>query len=269
MKFRSALITSPFRVTLAFALSLSLAFLFSACSGETIDSDSPPEKQYAEGERLLKKDRYLEAVERFRILKSRYPYSKFAALATLKIGDAHFQEESYLEAASAYKVFRELYPKHELAPYALSRIAASHYHQVPSTIDRDLDSCHSAIAAYTQLIKDYPGSEFTKDAEGKVRELKGKLAEKENYVGEFYYKRELYQAAAGRYAFLVDNYAEYGYNRDGLFRLAFSYERMGEYTKAIESLDRLDQEFPDGKDGSDRKNLRRLIADATANKAAE
>src|SRR3989344_7372856 len=103
------------------------ALLFSACcllgcSATTIDNDSPPEVQFAEGERLLKKDRILEAVERFRILKSRYPYSKYAALASLKIGDAHFQEESFPEAAAAYKIFRELYPKHEEAGYALYRI---------------------------------------------------------------------------------------------------------------------------------------------------
>lgn len=260
-----ALAPYPLRVMLAIALSL----LVSGCSAETIDSDSPPEKQYAEGERLLKKDRYLEAVERFRILKSRYPYSKYAALAALRIGDSHYQEEAFLEAASAYKVFRELYPKHEFASYALRRIADSHYEQIPSTIDRDLDSCTDAMKAYQQLIKDYPTSEYTKDADKKVRELQGKLAEKEDYVGNFYYKRELYEAAAGRYSYLVETYPDFGYNRDGLFRLAFSYERMGEYQKATDTLNRLDAEFPEGKEGADRKNLRRLIADATASKGAE
>jgi outer membrane protein assembly factor BamD len=233
--------------------------LIFGCSAETIDNDSPPEKQFAEGERLLKKDRFIEAVERFRVLKSRYPYSKFAALATLKIGDAHFQEEAYVEAASAYKVFRELYPKHEFASYALYRIAESHYNDVPSAIDRDLDSAHSAIAAYTKLMKDYPKDEHSKEAEKKLRDLRGKLAEKENYVAEFYYKRELYQAAAGRYSYLVETYPDYGYNRDALFRLAFSYERMGEYRKASDAMARLDGEFPDGKETTDRNNLRHLI----------
>lgn len=262
MKFWRALTPSPFRVIPLLVLGLAIA----GCSAETIDSDSPPEQQYAEGERLLKKERFIEAVERFRILKSRYPYSKYAALATLRIGDSHFQEEAFLEAASAYKIFRELYPKHEFASYALRRIADSHFEQVPSSIDRDLDSAHSAIAAYSQLIKDYPGSEYTTDADKKLRELEGKLAEKEDYVGNFYYKRELYQAAAGRYAYLLDNYPNFGYNRDALFRLAFSYERMGEYGKASETLNRLDTEFPEGKDGTDRQNLRKLIADATASK---
>ena len=255
------------RVTLVAPLLAFLCVFYAGCSAETIDSDSPPEKQYAEGERLLKKERFIEAVERFRILKSRYPYSKYAALATLRIGDSYYQEESFIEAASAYKVFRELYPKHEFASYALRRIGDSFYEQVPSTIDRDLDACHSAITAYTQLLRDYPSSEYKGDADARVKELRGKLAGKENYVAEFYYKRELYSSAAPRYATLVDTYSEYGFNRDALYRLAFSYERMGEYTKATEALDRLDREFPDGKDGSDRKNLRRLIAMATAEKS--
>ncbi len=241
------------------SLLVALVFLW-GCSAETIDNDSPPEKQYAEGERLLSKDRYLEAVERFRILKSRYPYSKYAALATLRIGDAHFQEEAYIEAASAYKVFRELYPKHEQAAYALHRIGESHFNEVPSAIDRDLDSAYSAINAYTQLLKDYPGSEHAKDADKKIHELRGKLAEKENYVGNFYFKRELYEAAAGRYALLVDTYPNYGYNREGLYRLAYSYERMGEYRKAQDAIERLDREFSDGKSDTDRNNLRKLIA---------
>jgi outer membrane protein assembly factor BamD len=224
-----------------------------------IDNDSPPEAQFQEGERLLKKDRYIEAVERFRILKNRYPYSKYAALAALRIGDAHFQEEAYLEAGSAYKIFRELYPKHEEAPYALFRIGEANYNLLPSTTDRDLDAAQSAIDAYSLLIKDHPSSKYVDEAQKKVKELKGRLADKENYVGNFYFKRELYQAAAGRYAFLLEKYPDFGFNREALYRLAYSFERMGEYRKASDILDRLDGEFPDEKDSGSRKNLRSLI----------
>ena len=254
MIFQKLRLLSPHGLVL-----LSFLTLFLGCSAETIDNDSPPEKQYSEGERLLKKDRYLEAAERFRILKSRYPYSKYAALATLRIGDVHFQEEAYVEAAAAYKVFRELYPKHETAAYALYRIGEAQYNEVPSSIDRDLDTATSAIEAYSRLLKDYPNYEHAADAEKKIKELKRKLAQKEDYIANFYYKRELYQAAAGRYAVIVDQFSEFGMNRDSLFRLAFSYERMGEYKKALDALSRLDQDFPEGKEGLDRQNLRKLI----------
>jgi outer membrane protein assembly factor BamD len=234
---------------------LALFTIFAACSAETIDNDSPADKQYEEGERLLKKDRYVEAVERFRILKSRYPYSKYAALATLKVGDAHFQEESYIEAASAYKVFRELYPKHEMAAYAQYRIGESYSNEMPSTVDRDLDPAHSAIEAYNKLITEFPNDEHVKEAQKKVHDLTKKLAEKEDYVANFYWKRSLYQAAALRYAGIIDNYGDFGMNRDSLYRLAFCYERMGEYRKAADTLSRLDGDFPEGKEGRDRKDL--------------
>lgn len=240
------------------ALLVVLVAISAGCSGVTIDNDSPPEVQYAEGERLLNKDRFLEAVERFRILKSRYPYSKYAALATLKIGDTHFKDEAFLEAAASYKIFRELYPKHELAAYALHRIGESFYNQMPSTTDRDLDPAQAAIEAYSQLISEYPASPQRPEAEKRIAELRGKLAEKEAYVGDFYYKRELYQAAAGRYLFLLDQYPEQGGAERNLYRLAYSYERIGEYSKAEQILNRLEKEFP--KDESDRRSLRKKIA---------
>lgn len=232
---------------------------FHGCSGNTIDNDSPPEAQYAEGERLMKKDRYIEAVERFRILKSRYPYSKYAALATLKIGDVHFQEESFIEAASAYKIFRELYPKHENAAYALYRIGECYYNLMPSTADRDLDPATSAIEAYSQYRKEYPGAPEQKKAEERVHELREKLAEKENYVGEFYFKRDLYQAAASRYLYLLENYSEFSFNEIALYRLAYSYERIGEYKKASDALNRLVSEFPQKAEDSSVKKLRASV----------
>lgn len=238
---------------------LLVALLVTACSAVTIDNDSPPETQYAEGERLLEKERYIEAVERFRILKSRYPYSKYAALASLRIGDAHFQEEAYIEAASAYKIFRELYPKHEQAGYALQRIGECHYNLMPSTSDRDLEPATSAISAYTQLLRDYPNSPHREAAEKRIRELRGKLAEKENYVANFYYKREHYQAAAGRYSNLLENYPDFGYNEEALYRLAHSYERIGEYQKSLAIMGRLEQEHPGTRFASNLKSLREKI----------
>ena len=50
-----------------------------------------------------------------------------------------------------------------------------------------------------------------------------------------------------------------GLNRDSLYRLAFCYERMGEYRKAADALTRLDNEFPEGREGKDRKKLWTLI----------
>lgn len=246
------------KLILTACLLVSLAG-YSGCSAVTIDNDSPPEAQYAEGERLLEKDRYLEAVERFRILKSRYPYSKYAALATLRIGDAHFKEEAFLEAASAYKIFRDLYPRHEQAAYALFRTGESYYQTLPDTIDRDLEPALAAIDAYSLLLKESPGSPHQKEAEARIKDLREKLSEKEAYVGDYYFKRELYQAAANRYAYLLQNYPEASRNEETIYRLAYSFERMGEFRKAEQALDIMGQQFPKGSKEKDAQSLRQKV----------
>ncbi len=243
--------------------ALLVMAIFAACGGETISNDSPPEKQYDEGLRLMKKERYTEAVERFRVLKSRFPYSKFAALAALKIGDAHYQEESFIEAASAYKIFRELYPKHEMAAYALYRVGESNFNLVPESPDRDLDSATAAIDAYKLLVKDYPDCPYVDDAKKKLAGLRTKLADKEDYVGNFYFIRKQYSSAVGRYRHLLDQYPDSPYNEKALFRLSYSYEQIGEFTKANEAMDRLAMEFPAALQQKGAKDLKERLQKET------
>lgn len=259
MTFRSIL-QKLYPVTMV----LAVYALGTSCSATVIDNDSPPEAQYAEGERLLKKDRFIEAVERFRILRNRHPYSKFAALATLRIGDSHFQEEAYLEAASAYKIFRELYPKHEQSGYALFRVGESYFNMLPSTIDRDLEPAQEAIDAYTTYLKEFPSAANSKEASNRVNELRGKLAEKETYVGDFYFKREQYQAAANRYGQLLQKYPEFGKNKETLFRLAFSFEKVGDFRRADRALALLESDFPGEKGTSSVEELKKKIASGLA-----
>lgn len=227
-------------------LALFLMAALSACSAVVINNESPPEAQYADGERLLNKERFLEAVERFRMLKSRYPYSKYAALASLRIADCHFAEEAYIEAAAAYKVFRELYPKHEHAAYAQFRTAESYYNQLPGAVDRDLEPAKDAIQAYSDYLKLFPSHPEAAKAQFRITELRQTLAEKEDYVGNFYFIRDFYLSAAGRYRHILENYPEAGLNEKALYRLAYSYEKVGEYAKAEEAIERLKLEFPKG-----------------------
>ena len=233
--------------------------LLAGCATTAVEDDSPPEAQYAEGERLLKRGRYLEASERFRILKNRHPYSIYAALAALRSGDAYFEQETYVEAAGAYKVFLELYPKHPQADYAVFRMGESHYRQVPDSIDRDLDAASLGILTFQRLQKEYPQSQYVAAAQKMERELRSKLAEKEEYVGDFYFRQEEYIAAVGRYRTIVADYPKVGKSEKALYRLAVAYEKMGDKAKALEALEKLKQDFPNGNFTSDAGALTRRL----------
>lgn len=248
-----------------FGLLATIALaLATACSTTTIDNSSAPEAQYAEGERLLKKGRYLEAAERFRILKNRYPYSVYAVLATLKVGDVYYEQETFLEAASAYKVFLELYPKHEKADYALFQVGKSYAMLVPDTVDRDQSSADAAIRAFSELERKYKSSSYLEEATKlKSKLLKG-LAGQEMYVANFYFVRDMYPSAVGRYRNVLDTFSGTGFNKIALQNLAVSYAKLGKRTLAMEIFDRYQLEFPD----TDHDRLRKKIETALANPVA-
>src|SRR5688572_18243984 len=86
---------------------LTVAPFMGGCSSNQADPNDP-EGLYQEAEQSLKDERYLIALEKYRDIKNRFPYSKRATDAELRIADTYYGQESYLEAVSAYEIFREL-----------------------------------------------------------------------------------------------------------------------------------------------------------------
>jgi outer membrane protein assembly factor BamD len=179
------------------ALSILPALHLTGCGGKKID-DSDPRALFKDAEEDVKDKRYTMALEKFKVLKNKFPYSHLATEATLRIGDVYYMEESYIEAAGAYESFRDMHPKNEKADYVLFRIGESYYNQLPSN-DRDLSTAAKGIDAYRELLGLYPQSQYAADAQKHMTESVEKLADKEKYIGDFYFKRGMYDSASGRY----------------------------------------------------------------------
>ena len=66
-------------------------------------------------------------------IKSRFPYSKYAVLAELRLADAEFGAEQYLEAIDSYRLFIKFHPTHEMVAngYASFQIGEAYYKQLP------------------------------------------------------------------------------------------------------------------------------------------
>ena len=104
--------------------------------------------------KLEKKD-YEKAAEDFKKLKEHYPYSKYAILADLKLGDAYFYDKKYSEAAMAYEEFVRLHPRNEVVPYVLYQIGMSHFLTF-TTVDRDPEETKMAMQAFEKVIQNFP-----------------------------------------------------------------------------------------------------------------
>jgi outer membrane protein assembly factor BamD len=168
---------------------------------------------------------YGDAIDKFQEVVDNYPYSEYAVAAELKIADSYFDQEHWDEALSYYQDFAELHPEHEKVPYTLFRSALCYAEQT-GTANRDQTATRRALVALDQLMVRYPGAPETREAEVLWKELRTTLGQHVLGVGDFYWKRDEYQSAAGRYRQVLDEYPGLGLDAEALYKLGLCYTHM-------------------------------------------
>ncbi len=164
----------------------------------------------------------------------------------MKRAEAFYEEEAYPEAIVEYQHFLDMHRQHVLAPYARYKHGESHFNMA-STIDRDPEPIKKAQDSLEALLRDYPGSKYETDALVKIRECRNWLARVNFFVGQFYYKRGSYLAAAHRFEDILKEETDLEVEPDALYYLAMSYKGLGADDWALEQLVILAQKYPSGK----------------------
>ncbi len=217
------------------ALTLSLGLLVSCKNEAPLFVEVPAaEELYARGVETLKGRRvyylfptvdYDAAIETFQTIIDNYPYHELAVQAELRIADAYYQDERYDEALSYYRSFSDLHPQHEKVPYTVLRSALCHYEQIHS-INRDQTATREAQVYLERLIRNHPYAPETREGETLLRNLRTRLARHMMQMGDFYLKRDEFQAAAERYRTLLNGSPGLGLDAEGLYKLGICYENM-------------------------------------------
>jgi outer membrane protein assembly factor BamD len=203
-------------------------FLLSGCSlfgigGE--EPEKPPEELMREGMSAFRDGDYTEAAESFQNLKDRYPYSKLAVQAELKLADAIFKRKEFEEALETYKEFERLHPRNESIPYVIYQQGMCSFLRM-NTTDRDQTSTKEALKEFERLGREFPTNLFALMAQRRIRRCLINLAEYEFYVGHFYFKTGRYLAALRRFEYLITHYPDYGQYGKTLFYIAKSKEKL-------------------------------------------
>ena len=222
-------------------------FLLSCSSKEKLDI-STPEGLFKMAERYQKDERFEEALSMYSEVKNKHPYSRYATEAELKIADVQFVRESYPEAEGSYKLFKEFHPKYKRIDYVTYRLGMSFFKQLPSTIDRDLALADNAILYFDEVVNSYPNSQYAAKAQKFKKKSLKMLAEKEDYIGNFYFIRDHFKSALGRYEELLKKYPNLGFNKRALYRAAVSAYRIKELETARKYYLELAKNFPKSKE---------------------
>jgi outer membrane protein assembly factor BamD len=161
----------------------------------------------------------------------------------MKRGEAFFEKEEFAEAIVEYNHFLDLHRNHMLASYAAFRIGESQMKRAKG-IDRDPEPIQKAIDSFERLRRDYPASRYDGQAVEKLQECHDLLAQMHLFVGQFYYRRGSYLAAAHRFDEIMKIYPDKSVAPDALYFLAMSYHDLGADDWASEKLTLLAEKYP-------------------------
>lgn len=230
-------------------LALLIVTLSGCASTENYDTNTA-DGAFKLGEKFEKDERFEEAIAQFTQVKNKHPYSKLATEAELRIAEIYFKREEFIEAQAAYQVFKEMHPTHARIDYVTFRLGLSFFNQLPSTIDRDLAVADRAILYFDEVVQSYPQSPHVKEARDyKIKALK-MLAEKEYYIANFYFIRDHWASALGRFEDLLLKYSGLGFDAKALYGAAISAHKAKELSKAKNYYLKLTSQFKDSEEAA-------------------
>jgi outer membrane protein assembly factor BamD len=221
--------------------------LIAGCAGSgAAVKEKSAQEWYDQGSGLVAKKKYDEALEAFREAGRGYRGADLDADIQLALADTYVSKEEYPSAVEAYGEFLRLHPHNARADYAQYRIGFSWQKQM-RTADRSQEPARRALAAYDALLRGYPRSSWLAAATEGRAAARLRLAEHEMTVADFYRRTGSFRAAAGRYEFVLSEYADAGLADKALFELAGCYRQLREDDKAARAVEQLQREYPQSK----------------------
>lgn len=210
-----------------------------------IEPDVPASKAYDQGLAQLANGAPADAAKKFTDLGEKFPDSDWSRKGLLMTTYAQYQAGDFDSAEASAERYVKLYPKSKEAAYALYLEASSYYRQIPD-ISRDQERAGKALAAFQQVIKDYPDSEYVEDSKYKIQVTTDQLAGKEMSIGRFYLNRRNYTAAINRFRNVLTAYQNTRHSEEALYRLTEAYLGLGITDEAQTAAAVLGHNFPDG-----------------------
>ncbi|HVY66050.1 MAG TPA: outer membrane protein assembly factor BamD [Gammaproteobacteria bacterium] len=238
-------------VLLAALASISLA----GCHrSNTIQDAGSPSVMYQRGYDAMSASNYAGAVQYFKQLGSRYPFSPEARQAQLDLIYLYYRSQQPEQAVDAAQQFEKENPTHERIDYCLYMRGRIYFDKEPNILEKlfkvDLsmrppkDSLR-AFGIFQELIRRFPNSEYVPDARERMTFLRNRLAAYENHVAAYYLKRGAYVGAINRAKYAIEHYPEAPELQTSLQILVQSYEKLGMQDLAADARRVLRQTYGD------------------------
>lgn len=210
-----------------------LLLWLSACAiSEDKRNDWTAQQFYNEAKQALEASEFERAIENFEMLEARYPFGRHAQQAQLDIAYAYYRFDEMDSAIAAAERFIRLHPTNPYVDYAYYLKGLANYNRGRSLLEtffpRDFSQLNQhwvrqSFRDFATLVRKFPDSRYSKDAQHRLHYLRNKMAEHELRTAQFYFDRGAWVAAANRSRYLVENYSQTPSVPDALALLADAY----------------------------------------------
>ena len=221
-----------------------------ACSKSTegtpdaFADDQPAGALYNEGLAYMNGGKLKDATKSFDEVDRQHPYSEYARKALIMSTFTSYKRGDFDTAISSGKRYLALYPGSPDAAYATYLMGLSYFRRIPD-VTRDQDMTRKALAAFEEIVNNYPESEYVVDAKAKVLVCRDQLAGKEMQVGRYYLEQRNYLAAINRFKVVVTQYQTTRHVEEALERLVEANLALGLSGEAQTATAVLGHNFPD------------------------
>jgi outer membrane protein assembly factor BamD len=218
-----------------------------------VDYSVSAQRNYEKGLKELEDKDWLAASKYFSFIKSRFPYSKYAVLAELRLADAQFGAEQYIEAIDSYRLFVKFHPTHEMVGngYASFRIGEGYFRQLsgdfwmfPPSSEKDQSSTEDAANELKTFLDKYPDSPYRDKAKDIVKQVSKRLADHEWYVARYYWEHDKPTGTVFRLRRLLERYRGVGYDEEALWLLGRAYVAAAMPDRARSPWTELVEKYP-------------------------
>lgn len=186
------------------------------------------------GLRQMKKGDFMRSLNTLQTVKDRYPYTKSAIVASLKLADTQFELDKFTNALELYEEFERFHPKDENTPYVMYQKGMCYFVQIRS-YDREQELIIKASQMFQRLIQKYPDDEYANKAKKNLRKCLAYMAQYEVYVGNFYFKMGKYQSALDRYIYSIKKYPDMGHYHEALENIARCRQKLAELNRTAKA----------------------------------
>ncbi|ARP97494.1 outer membrane protein assembly factor BamD [Bordetella genomosp. 13] len=242
------------------AIALSAALLVAGCGGTNSEYDPTAgwsaEQLYADAKEEVQSGNWDQARTRLTSIESRYPFSIHAQQALIELAYVNWKDGENEQALSAIDRFQQLYPNHPGTDYMLylkglinftpaSAFMTNITGQDPA--ERDPKGLRASYDAFADLVKRYPDSRYTPDAQQRMTWLVNAIAMNEVYVARYYYERGAYVAAVNRAQTVITDFEGVPAAEEALYILQLSYDKLGMTDLKGDAQRVLKQNYPNSK----------------------